>query len=409
MPLKTMMHTSMALLNMLTVLVAASSQPGLRGASAPPLAPSRLPRYWVRSKTDDSTDFFLSAWSYSPEPAWGSEGIGTQPMWSVDDWLHLDETTGAMKPWVNFVLASPAPGASQLVWADLSGRILAKTGVELPIMWMWDAWSSPHATAKSMAASWAKFQQMYRAAREQYPHLPAAPWGVTLGDEPAPSMAQRLPAVTAMVRNTYHTSILHLNWKWGDLTGQKNYPGAANASVAHWCGLSELDWISSGEYYDVSIDAFRLSYQERVYPHLKASQRIVLLPFAAYCEIMMPPRLCPPNPPPPTGVCCPNVGINLTTADRHCLSKGENHLNWARSDDRVVGMIVYRLKNIWQRGGWHGADPCTNPGPPRVPGGHSNGLGLVDRCGVNGSGDYATPKTLQFYRNLLSNATTSAG
>ena len=34
---------------------------------------------------------------------------------------------------------------------------------------------------------------------------------------------------------------------------------------------------------------------------------------------------------------------------------------------------------------------------------------LVDRCGVNGSGDYATPKTLQFYRNLLSNATTGAG
>ena len=64
-------------------------------------------------------------------------------------------------------------------------------------------------------------------------------------------------------------------------------------------------------------------------------------------------------------------------------------------------MLVYRLKNIWQRGGWHGADPCNNPGPPLIPGGHSNGLGLVERCGVNGSGAYATPKTLAFYHALL--------
>jgi hypothetical protein len=346
-------------------------------------------------------DFFLSAWSYSPEPGWGAEGIGTQPMWSVDDWLRLDERTGTMRPYMNFIFASPAPGATQLVWAELSKQILARTGVNLPIMWMWDAWSSPLVNTTGTAASWAQFQLDYAAMRDRYPHLPAMPWGVTLGDEPPPSMAKRLPAATTMIRKTYRASILHLNWKWGDLTAQKNYPGAVNASVAKWCGLSELDWISSGEYYDVSIGAFQRSYQELVYPHLKATQRIVLLPFAAFCEIMAPVRLCPPNPA-VSGACCPNMPINLTTADTHCLAKGENHLKWAQSDKKVVGMLVYRLKNIWQRGGWHGADPCTNPGPPMVPGGHSNGLGLVDRCGVNGSGSYATPKTVDFYHTVLS-------
>ena len=62
---------------------------------------------------------------------------------------------------------------------------------------------------------------------------------------------------------------------------------------------------------------------------------------------------------------------------------------------RVVGMLVYRLKNIWQHGGWRGHDPCNNPSP------HPNGLGLVERCGVNGTGALATPQSVAFYHKLL--------
>lgn len=60
------------------------------------------------------------------------------------------------------------------------------------------------------------------------------------------------------------------------------------------------------------------------------------------------------------------------------------------TDARVVGLFVYRLKNIWQTTDMSQLDACQNP--------WGTGLGLVDRCGVGGSGGYATPKTLALYR-----------
>lgn len=68
------------------------------------------------------------------------------------------------------------------------------------------------------------------------------------------------------------------------------------------------------------------------------------------------------------------------------------------TDARVVGLFVYRLKNIWQTTDMSQLDACQNP--------WGTGLGLVDRCGVGGSGGYATPKTLALYRQNISRALT---
>ena len=56
--------------------------------------------------------------------------------------------------------------------------------------------------------------------------------------------------------------------------------------------------------------------------------------------------------------------------------------------------FIYRLKNLWQRTDMSQLDACQNP--------WGTGLGLVDRCGVGGSGGYATPQTLQFYQHNAS-------
>ena len=61
-----------------------------------------------------SKDLFLSAWSYSPYPGWGSEPMGTPPMWGVDDWIAVD-AHGKATPWVTTILATPSSGANQSV------------------------------------------------------------------------------------------------------------------------------------------------------------------------------------------------------------------------------------------------------------------------------------------------------
>ena len=111
-------------------------------------------------------------------------------------------------------------------------------------------------------------------------------------------------------------------------------------------------------------------YATRLYPYLRPEQRIVLLPFAAYCEIG----------------CTPNATLNLAAADEHTLQKATDHYTWAANDSRVVGLFLYRLKNLWQGSTLKGLDVCNNP--------WGTGLGLVDTCA---SGAYATPKTLAYY------------
>lgn len=81
-------------------------------------------------------------------------------------------------------------------------------------------------------------------------------------------------------------------------------------------------------------------------------------------------------------------------ADARGLSSATAHLDWAQRDPRVIGLFVYRLKNLWQKTSMAELDACQNP--------WGTGLGLVDRCGLGGTGDYAMPETLEFYQQNVS-------
>eukprot|EP00656_Telonema_subtile_P012271 TRINITY_DN16175_c0_g1_i1.p1 TRINITY_DN16175_c0_g1~~TRINITY_DN16175_c0_g1_i1.p1 ORF type:complete len:100 (+),score=16.62 TRINITY_DN16175_c0_g1_i1:138-437(+) len=87
---------------------------------------------------------------------------------------------------------------------------------------------------------------------------------------------------------------------------------------------------------------------------------------------------------------CP-VGSNLSlVGDAHCSNLARTHIEWLESDEKVIGISIYRLKNLW-------SDPlkdvCLNPA--------GSGLGLVDRC--TSTGKLAMPETLSMYQHLTGN------
>ena len=79
----------------------------------------------------------------------------------------------------------------------------------------------------------------------------------------------------------------------------------------------------------------------------------------------------------------PLAAIVALTANARCMLR-----------QCLCGRFIYRLKNLWQRTDMAHLDVCQNP--------WGTGLGLVDRCGIGGSGDYATPQTLDYYKQNVS-------
>ena len=322
-------------------------------------------------------------------------------MWTVDDWITTSDSAEAPNtslPWQSLILQT----GDDIVFANLSAAVLAKTSVNLPVLWYWGGWLEYGGNATAVVDSFRRFQARQKQLQELYPHLPSSPFGVYMGDEPdlarQPERQKYLSAGLALVKAAYPSAITYLNMLFASIGCPAPSPGAYSGLCRTWpananhtelamnLGKMPLDWISTDEYYDVSIEQYRQTYNERLYPHLRPEQRVILLPFAAYCEIG----------------CTPNATIDLQAADAHTLAKATNHYAWARADNRVVGLFLYRLKNLWQGATMAGLDACNNP--------WGTGLGLVDRCGIeindnntaqhNASrlGHYATPKTLAFYQ-----------
>lgn len=330
-----------------------------------------------------SKPLFFSTWSYDT-----GLPVNAETMWKADDWLKTDES-GHPVPWMNLIMSNPVDWRNQTTYAALSHEIWLKTGVNVPVLWFWDPWTHAKSATNltQLTESWSVFQTYYQELRRTYPHLPATPYGFCLGDEPsaAAGAINLLPFATSMIKETYPSAVTYLNFIFTDLM---------NTSVAKLVGESQLDWISSDEYYDVDVEDYMHNYTVTLYPHLRDDQKIIVLPFSAWCEVP-----CHPKGPHCALDCQPGVPLNLTKADEFTLSKAINHTFWYENDERVVGLFVYRFKNIWwPNESYNGADPCNDPIAPL---GNSNGLGLVDRCGVNATGDYATPKTLRFYQELL--------
>jgi hypothetical protein len=111
-------------------------------------------------------------------------------------------------------------------------------------------------------------------------------------------------------------------------------------------------------------------YESLVYPHLRPDQKIVLVPFAHYCEFY-----------------CPIGALPLDHADSYTHHVAEGYTNWADSDERVVALLVYTLKMVWVP---EGADVCENPAytvgsgnltvTPWKTTWAGNGIGLTDKC-----------------------------
>lgn len=155
------------------------------------------------------------------------------------------------------------------VWAELSAAILSRTGVSVPVFWSW-SWENWDTAPAIAAASFARFRDEYAALVAAFPHLPPAPYGVFLGDEPPVTAVLRLQAATRMVKEAWPATITYLNWKWSDLTGcalahcgpqgcqivcdNATHTGTVvggrqltSLSVASFVGNSSLDWVSSDE------------------------------------------------------------------------------------------------------------------------------------------------------------------
>ena len=351
----------------------------------------------------NATDFYLGSWSYTQ-----SAGDDPRAMWTVHDFIRntTHTNTGAVNsidsgatnhaalvPWQNIIFARGEP----TTYAKLSNEILRRTGVNVPVMWTWDAWATCNGNVSAIRASWHVFTALYANLQgSSYgAHLPATPFGVSLGDEPGlrnnitgNATTSALAAALSIVKTTYPDATTHINLLYGTLacdsgTDTLSYcccsverEGFSTATgMAQRLGHMQLDWVSSDEYYDVSMADYRKTYESKLYPHLRPEQRVVLTPFAAYCELG----------------CAPSTRIAPEPADGRVLAQAQAHADWAASDPRVVGMFIYRLKNIWQRSA--DTDACMNP--------WQTGLGLVDRCGNASGGGFATPRSVQFYQELL--------
>ena len=314
----------------------------------------------------------LTSWSYTVEDE--------RLMWTADDWVvpRLPTVSGFVeRPWQSHILAV----GNATKYAQLSTEIFTRTGELLPTLWKWDAWTRDAATLNS---SWATFVANYRALVLKFPHLPASPWGVFLGDEPGMLTARGLDQTKveslrhalSLVKGDFPSSTTYINFLFASFACPDpsycccNGRTGSDALAAALGGLP-LDWLSSDEYYDVSDDHYAETYRTKLYPSLRPEQRVLLLPFAAFCEMG----------------CTKNSSIAPGPADARCANVARSQFAWAARDTRVAGFAVYRLKNLWRSSA--AGDVCLNP--------DGTGLGLVDKCA---SGESAMPETLAMWRNV---------
>ena len=244
------------------------------------------------------------------------------------------------------------------VWS----KIYEKTGIPILIFWR----APSFATDKDIRT----FAKKYKKLRKHYPLLPKYPHGICLYDEPKPdqifgcSEQMGIVELTQKLKLKYPKTFLYCNFL---------YTSIKDIDVCKVIGNSDLDYISSDEYFDVPLENYIETYKTNLYPNLKEHQKIFLLPYAAYDEGSK-----------------PNVHISAHIADSYCFStsrsSARSYAEWMHQDSRIHGMMVYRLKNLW----WCGnGDILKNP--------QGTGLGLVDR---KPNGEYVLKDTVKFYQKM---------
>ncbi|HEX6746178.1 MAG TPA: hypothetical protein VF092_02605 [Longimicrobium sp.] len=303
-----------------------------------------------------SARLFVGSFSYGYDPAKTVTEFDPSALWTADD--LIDPLTG--RPWQNTLLAT---GVENWEWyASIYTEIYRKTGCKLFVFWT-DASLKGPVPASALASA---YQDLFT----RYPDLPSQPSGIFLYDEPDPdTVIPQIVAVTRELKQTFPATALYANFRYDTISTRPD--------SVQLIGQSSLDFVSSDEYYDVSIPQYRETYQTRLYPFLKQGQRVFVVPFAAYDEITVPIN----------GVCPP---VDPAAADTRELYSAQAHVEWLGSDSMVAGMMIYRLKNLWLPKGI--AKPVVdNP--------ICNGIGLIDRMP---DGSYITPNTVAFYKTLQS-------
>jgi hypothetical protein len=129
-----------------------------------------------------------------------------------------------------------------------------------------------------------EFGNRYLTLRAQFPHLPPTPWGVYMGDEPDlarhPERQEMLASGLQHVRQLYPQATTYLNMLYASVGCPGPNPGGPflcnkttwhgdPTALARALGQMELDWMSTDEYYDVTISHYQAVYQERLYPYLR--------------------------------------------------------------------------------------------------------------------------------------------
>jgi len=394
--------------------------------------------------------FWLSVWSYNLP----NKKIGEYPMWTVADWINPVTN----KPWVNFINCQPVSSDvsgnlyAQEPWVNLAVKIKQLTGVTLPIMFQFPNpnWTPPDTTiddqstaafiTKNLNTFYDSYTKLRTSSADYNKILPTEPWAISFGDEPAEILCsyQKYPVkhvssnnkqyqlatdisrsplyiLSKACKEHYPKTIQYLNFTLiGGLLLPTPQPGvpkfksgklqnSPHSQVIDVIKNSSLDWISSDYYYGLSIDDYKIIYQDNIYHLLDAGRpaaaariKILQVPWVAPCEIW--------------SQCKKDVSINVTANDDMAYHQALDYYMWAKEDNRVVGMMPYRLKNLWGGAGDEYKNSCDNPS--------KTGLGLVDRCGIKQQNNsinnsmilpYALPKTLLFYKNLLTDSELAYG
>jgi hypothetical protein len=313
--------------------------------------------------TDNTDDTFIptnfiGTWSYYNK--------NFNDPWVADDWFYTD-TDGKTKLWQNFMLTDGYESWDYYgkVWTEIYNR----TGVKLLVFWRPSTTGSFGITSTIALEA---FDQNYKQLVGKYTNLPTEPSGVILYDEPKPlfivgdNVTWGIVTASQQLRQKYPKAKLYCNFLYTTMT---------NVSNCQLMGQSELDYISSDEYFDYNAGTYSNTYRTNLYPNLKPTQKVFILPYAAYKEAS-------------PGTIVP------TTADTYCYSgmpaSALNYKAWYDLDSQwISGYVIYRLKNLW----WDnttGANILTNPS--------STGIGLVDR--VSPGGDYIMPNTVGFWHTV---------
>lgn len=244
-------------------------------------------------------------------------------------------------------------------FASLTDDLQKQTGTEIPVMWYWSDWyHSRLTTAAAMTASLLQWSLTLRGVTE----LPV--FGIQLMDEPGAAEFPEWPASLLLACQTikvqFPSAVCYCNFRFDTLFTAHGDGTITLTAFGQTLGACGLDWVSCDEYYDYSPETFYRLYHTVLYPVLNAQQKVMLLPFAAQCEI--------------PGAGCAQNQVFVPDPDHARYHQFLFYRNWALQDTRVAGLCVYRFKNIW----WNYTISTQTSNMQTNPSGA--GIGLVDQC-----------------------------